>query len=120
MNLSGVISRVFACYMVKKEPKGCFYPEEIHWRHDASLPLLLLIIALGLGLVWFSRFQKSGKTLITFGWLVLLLLSLQPVADKLLRPIENTYPTAGKPESGVHRGAGRRVYRDPNWAPALT
>ena len=57
------------------------------------LPLLLLIIALGLGLVWFSRFQKSGKTLITFGWLVLLLLSLQPVADKLLRPIENTYPT---------------------------
>ena len=40
------------------------------------LPLLLIIIALGLALVWFSRFQKSGKTLITFGWLVLLLLSL--------------------------------------------
>ena len=27
------------------------------------------------------------------GWLALLLLSLQPVADGLLRPIENTYPT---------------------------
>ena len=57
------------------------------------LPLLLIIIALGLALVWFSRFQKSGKTLITLGWFVLLLLSLQPVADGLLRPIENKYPT---------------------------
>ncbi|PCM80436.1 hypothetical protein CP903_18850 [Enterobacter cloacae] len=37
MNLSGVISRVFACYMVKKgTKKDAFYPEEIHWRHDAS------------------------------------------------------------------------------------
>ncbi len=57
------------------------------------LPLLLIIIALGLALVWFSRFQKSGKTLITVGWLVMLLLSLQPVADSLLRPVENRYPT---------------------------
>jgi hypothetical protein len=50
------------------------------------LPLLLIIIALGLALVWFSRFQKSGKTLITLGWLVLLLLSLQPVADGCYAP----------------------------------
>jgi len=75
------------------------------------LPLLLIIIALGLALVWFSRFQKSGKTLITFGWLVLLLLSLQPVADGLLPPIKEQVPDmAGKSESGVHRGAGRRIY----------
>ncbi len=83
------------------------------------LPLLLLIIALGLGLVWFSRFQKSGKTLITFGWLVLLLLSLQPVADKLLRPIENTYPTwqgNQKVEYIVVLGGGYTW--DPNWAPS--
>ena len=57
------------------------------------LPLLLLLIALGLALIWFSRFQKSGKSLVTVGWLALLLLSLQPVADGLLRPIENTCPT---------------------------
>ncbi|PAC67703.1 envelope biogenesis factor ElyC, partial [Enterobacter cloacae] len=41
------------------------------------LPLLLLLIALGLALIWFSRFQKSGKSLVTVGWLALLLLSLQ-------------------------------------------
>nr|WP_318382149.1 envelope biogenesis factor ElyC [uncultured Enterobacter sp.] len=57
------------------------------------LPLLLLLIGLGLALVWFSRYQKIGKAIISAGWLVLLLLSLQPVADGLLKPIEDKYPT---------------------------
>lgn len=75
------------------------------------LPLLLITIALGLALVWFSRFQKSGKTLISLGWFVLLLLSLQPVADGLFTPHRKHVPNmAGKSESGVHRGAGRRIY----------
>lgn len=57
------------------------------------LPLMLLIIGVGLALLWFSRFQKTGKVFISVGWLALLLLSLQPVSDHLLRPIENRYPT---------------------------
>lgn len=33
------------------------------------LPLLLLLIALGLAMIWFSRFQKSGKSLLPWaGW----------------------------------------------------
>lgn len=52
------------------------------------LPLMLLIIGVGLALLWFSRFQKTGKVFISVGWLALLLLSLQPVSDHLLRPIE--------------------------------
>ncbi len=48
------------------------------------LPLMLLIIGAGLALLWFSRFQKTGKIFISIGWLALLLLSLQPVADRLL------------------------------------
>lgn len=43
------------------------------------LPLMLLIIGAGLALLWFSRFQKTGKIFISIGWLALLLLSLQPV-----------------------------------------
>jgi hypothetical protein len=43
------------------------------------LPLLLIIIALGLALVWFSRFQKSGKTLITLGWLAA---AVEPAAGR--------------------------------------
>ncbi len=57
------------------------------------LPLLLLLMGLGLALIWFSRYQKTGKTMVSVSWLVLLLLSLQPVADGLLKPIEDTYPT---------------------------
>ncbi|MDU3304190.1 MAG: envelope biogenesis factor ElyC, partial [Enterobacter ludwigii] len=83
------------------------------------LPLLLIIIALGLALVWFSRFQKSGKTLITIGWLVLLLLSLQPVADSLLRPVENRYPTwQGHQEVKYIVVLGGGYTWDPNWAPS--
>lgn len=57
------------------------------------LPALLLILAAGILLLWFSRWQKSGKTLISAAWLLLLLLSLQPVADRLLAPLENRWPT---------------------------
>ncbi|ANG92292.1 envelope biogenesis factor ElyC [Enterobacteriaceae bacterium 155047] len=83
------------------------------------LPLLLSLIALGLLLVWFSRFQKSGKIIITVGWLMLLLLSLQPVADGLLRPIENKYPTwQGKQKVEYVVVLGGGYTWDANWAPS--
>lgn len=78
-----------------------------------------MLIALGLALVWFSRFQKSGKSLITLGWLALLLLSLQPVADSLLRPIENKYPTwQGNQKIGYIVVLGGGYTWDPQWAPS--
>lgn len=57
------------------------------------LPLLMLLMGLALLLLWFTRWQKSGKTIFTLSWLFLLLFSLQPVADRLLRPIEAQYQT---------------------------
>lgn len=83
------------------------------------LPFMLLIIALGLILVWFSRWQKTGKGLITFGWLSLALLSLQPVADSLLRPLENDYPTLNAQSQAkyiVVLGGG--YTHNPAWAPS--
>ena len=82
------------------------------------LPLLLIIMGLGLGLLWFSRFQRGGKALVSLSWLALLLLSLQPVADRLLRPIEQTYPTwrgAAPVEYVVVLGGGYTW--NPAWAP---
>lgn len=94
MNLSGVISPLILRYMVKKgTKKDAFYAKESDWRMLLPLPLMLLSIGVGLALLWFSRFQKTGKVFISVGWLALLLLSLQPVSDHLLRPIENRYPT---------------------------
>ena len=83
------------------------------------LPFLLLLMALGILLLWCSRWQKSGKIVISVSWLVLLLLSLQPVADRLLFPLENRYATwngAEKVDYIVVLGGGYTF--NPNWAPS--
>ncbi|MFK8256759.1 envelope biogenesis factor ElyC [Erwinia sp. AnSW2-5] len=83
------------------------------------LPMLLLMMALGIILLWFSRWQKSGKTLISVSWTILLLISLQPIADRLLAPIENRYPTWHNQhpvEFVVVLGGGYTW--NPQWAPS--
>ena len=83
------------------------------------LPFLLLLVGLGIVLVWFTRFQKIGKSIITVGWLALLLLSLQPVADSLLKPIEDNYATWRHQQSVnyvVVLGGGYTW--NPDWAPS--
>ena len=83
------------------------------------LPLLLLLIAVGILLLWCTRWQKSGKIIVSVGWLILLALSLQPVADRLLRPLEQHYPTYNKTEPVdyiVVLGGGYTW--NPEWAPS--
>ncbi|MBD8166298.1 envelope biogenesis factor ElyC [Erwinia persicina] len=83
------------------------------------LPMLLLIMAVGIMLLWFSRWQKSGKTLVSLAWALLLLISLQPVADRLLAPLENRYPTWQNQhpvEYIVVLGGGYTW--NPQWAPS--
>lgn len=83
------------------------------------LPLLLLMMAAGILLLWCSRFQKSGKLLVSLSWLMLLLLSLQPVADRLLGPLEQQYPTwrGGERVDYVVVLGGGYTW-DPAWAPS--
>ena len=57
------------------------------------LPLLLLLMGVALCLLTFTQRQKMGKVIFLLSWLLLALLSLQPVADRLLRPLESTYAT---------------------------
>ncbi|KHN56528.1 envelope biogenesis factor ElyC [Pectobacterium fontis] len=61
------------------------------------LPLLLLLMGVGLLLLWFTQRQRTGKMLVLASWLMLTLLSLQPVADRLLLPLESQYPTWQQP-----------------------
>lgn len=96
-------------FMLKKYIGGMMLP----------LPLLLLLTGLGLFLVWFTRFQKTGKTAITLGWLLILLLSLQPVADGLLKPIEDKYPTwRGEQHAEYIVVLGGGYTWNPGWAPS--
>ncbi|SQC38868.1 membrane protein [Klebsiella pneumoniae] len=83
------------------------------------LPALLLLIGIGIALLWFSRFQRTGKLCVSLGWLLLTLLSLQPVADSLLKPIEDTYPTwrGEQPVNYVVVLGGGYTW-NPEWAPS--
>ncbi|CDG21848.1 conserved exported protein of unknown function [Xenorhabdus poinarii G6] len=63
------------------------------------LPLIIIVSFTALLLLWFTRWQKTGKALLSLSWLALLLLSLQPIADKLLLPVEGKYVQRYEPET---------------------
>jgi len=83
------------------------------------LPFLLALSGIGLFLLWFTQRQGLAKICLTTGWSLLLLLSLQPVADHLLSPFEQQYPTLNHPSSAtaiVVLGGGYTY--NPAWAPS--
>lgn len=83
------------------------------------LPLLLLIMACGLILLFFTQRQKAGKISMLIAWGALLLLSLQPIADRFLAPLEQHYPTLNSTSHAdyiVILGGGYTY--NPQWAPS--
>ncbi|ACS85989.1 envelope biogenesis factor ElyC [Musicola paradisiaca] len=84
------------------------------------LPLIMLVAGVALALLWFSRWQKTARLMLTGSWLLLLLLSLQPVADRLLQPLESRYPTWNPSFPAVNYivvlGGGYTF--NPDWAPS--
>jgi uncharacterized SAM-binding protein YcdF (DUF218 family) len=56
------------------------------------VPLCLELLVAGLLLLWFTKRQRTGKTLITLGVILLASLSHSSVADRLLGPLESKYP----------------------------
>ncbi|MBD2814048.1 envelope biogenesis factor ElyC [Xenorhabdus sp. Flor] len=88
------------------------------------LPLIILISLAALLLLWFTRWQKTGKVILSLSWLALLLLSLQPVADRLLLPVEGKYIQRYEPDTKhapsvkyiVVLGGGFTY--NPEWAPS--
>ena len=57
------------------------------------IPMVLIITALGLFLLWFSKRQRLGKWMTSSGVLMLVLLSSTPIANLLISPLESHYPT---------------------------
>lgn len=83
------------------------------------LPFLLVIMLIALILLWFSHWQKTARILLSLSWLCLLLLSLQPVADRLLLPLESQYPVwrKEKPVDYIVVLGGGYTW-NPDWSPA--
>jgi uncharacterized SAM-binding protein YcdF (DUF218 family) len=69
-----------------------FLLKKIVSRFLFPLPLSLEIIFVGLYLLWFTRKQRLGKVLVTFGTLLLTGLSYFFTANGILRPLEHRYP----------------------------
>ncbi len=55
------------------------------------LPALLIIGFLGLMLIMFTRKQKTGCFVVLFSFIGIFLISFQPVASRLLMPLERQY-----------------------------
>ncbi|KUE79153.1 envelope biogenesis factor ElyC [Aeromonas schubertii] len=56
------------------------------------LPFGLSLLLLALLLLWFTRFQKSGKLLATLSLVVIATFGLRPVSVELARPLEQANP----------------------------
>ncbi|WP_312585808.1 envelope biogenesis factor ElyC [Atlantibacter sp.] len=83
------------------------------------LPFLLAVIGIAILLLWFTRWQKTAKALLTAGWLALFLLSLQPVADSLLKPVESRFATwQSEPKAQYIVVLGGGYTWNPRWAPS--
>lgn len=84
------------------------------------LPMLLLLMGIGLLLIGFTRWQRGGKTLMLVSWLTLTLISIQPVADRFLFPLEARYPTwrPGQTKVDYIVVLGGGYTYNPDWAPS--
>lgn len=69
-------------FLLKKIVAPLFFP----------LSLCLEILLAGIFLLWFTRRQKTGKIIVSFGVVILIALSYGVASEKLLRPLEYKYP----------------------------
>ena len=69
------------------------------------IPLCLELLLLGLLLLWFTRKQRAGKTVVALAGIMLFLFSSHFFSDMLLTPLESRYPplfvTPGAPAAGL-------------------
>lgn len=56
------------------------------------LPFCSLLTLCGLMLLWCTKWQKMGKLLISIATVLLITLSVRPVSQILIRPLEQQYP----------------------------
>jgi uncharacterized SAM-binding protein YcdF (DUF218 family) len=70
-----------------------FLLKKIVSRLVFPLPVCLELLCVGIILLWFTRRQKAGKTLVSIGLALLLFLSNGAFSRSLLTPLEHRYPS---------------------------
>ncbi len=69
-------------FLMKKAISSALYP----------VPAVLLALGSGLFLLWITPWKRAGRLLVTLGTMALAGLSWGPVADSLVRPLEEKHP----------------------------
>jgi len=69
-----------------------FLAKKVISRFFFPVPLSLELLFLGLFLLWFTRRQRAGKTLVTCGALLVAALSNNFISTALISPLEHRYP----------------------------
>jgi len=69
-------------FLIKKFLTPLFY----------SLTVTVILLVIGIFLLLFTRRQKAGKILTAAGVLLILVLSIGPLPDMMLKPLEDRYP----------------------------
>lgn len=87
-------------FWVKKLISELFYP----------IPVCILLLVIGCGLLWFSDRKKFGKVLVTVGAFLLFVLSLPLIPHAALRALEPDYPPVLHPVRRLEEvGGGSRA-----------
>ncbi len=68
------------------------------------LPICVLLLGVGIGLLWFSGRQRAGKVVVTTGFALLVLLSYGWLSDPVLRSLEHYHA----PLSAVAAGSAMK------------
>jgi uncharacterized SAM-binding protein YcdF (DUF218 family) len=73
------------------------------------MPICLLLLAVGLALLWFSRRQRTGRVLVAVGAGILALLSFRPVSRSVVAPLEGYRPLLVRGVTGAHDAEARQA-----------
>jgi len=55
------------------------------------IPIIILIFLIGIFFLWFTRKQKTGKLIVTLGFICLIFISFSYFSNLLIFPLEQTY-----------------------------
>lgn len=56
------------------------------------MPIIVTLLLIGVGLLWFTKKQWAGKATVTLGVIGLALVSFKPLPNRFLESLEQTYP----------------------------
>ena len=85
----------------------------------SPLSVCVALIACGLLMQFFSQKQRTGKTLVSFGFILLIISSYEGVSGRILHTLESQYPPINLSRVVSHQ-TGKTAENSVKWIVVLT